>query len=72
MLAVRFWKPRMEKSGVIRFQSPEECPLALKRDIRPMSMKEFGRDNFSGYNEASLTGLLIEGGDADGLGAETL
>lgn len=72
MLSVRFWRPRMEKGGIIRFLPPDQCDPALRRDIRPMKMKAFGQDDFTGSNEGSLVELLQEGGDANGMGAEAL
>ncbi|MDO4548401.1 MAG: type I-C CRISPR-associated protein Cas5c [Clostridia bacterium] len=72
MLAVRFWRPRMEKGGIIRFTPPEKCDPALKRDIRPMSMKDFGKGNFTGLREDSLIELSEEGGETIGLGTETV
>lgn len=72
MLAVRFWRPRMEKGGVVSFLQPHECDPALKRDIRAMKMKTFNDENFSGWREESLARLSKEGGEADELGAETV
>jgi len=68
MLAVRLWRARMEK-GIVRFPAPEDCDPALRRDLRPMRMKAFGADGFSGLAEEGLEALL-KGGDPDGLDAE--
>ncbi|MBQ5988712.1 MAG: type I-C CRISPR-associated protein Cas5 [Oscillospiraceae bacterium] len=50
LLTVRFWNPVMN-NGVIDFIRPEEC--AMKRHIREMSIKPFGKEhnNFSGLDE---------------------
>lgn len=49
-LTVRLWQPVME-NGVIDFIRPEDC--TLKRHIREMSVKPFGKeyDNFTGLDE---------------------
>ena len=67
VLAVRLWRARMDR-GVIRFPAPEECDPALRRDIRPMRMKEFGEGNFTGLKEEEMEELLA-GGETDGLDA---
>ena len=56
MLTVRLWNPVME-NGVIDFIRPEECEL--KRHIRKMSIKPFGKelDNFIGLDEFIGGGL---------------
>ena len=64
MLAVRFWRPVMEK-GIVEFSKPWECDRQLCRDIRPMRKKEF--HDFSGLNEPALQKLLEEV-EADELG----
>ena len=58
-LTVRLWNPVME-NGVIDFIRPEEC--TIKRQIRKMSIKPFGRENesFIGLDE-------FLGGDLDEL-----
>lgn len=59
-MTVRLWNPVM-KNGVIDFIRPEEC--TIKRHIREMPIKKFGRehDNFIGLDEFS-------GGEIDELG----
>ncbi len=49
-MTANFWYPVMRK-GVIRFLSPEDCPL--HKPLRNMEIKVFGaeRENFSGLNE---------------------
>lgn len=56
MLTVRLWQPEMI-NGVIDFIRPEEC--TLKRHIREMPIKPFGRehDNFIGLDEFVGGGL---------------
>ncbi len=49
-MTVRFWRPVM-KNGIIEFPKPEEC--TVKRTIRTMDMKKFGKENFSGLTEFS-------------------
>lgn len=64
MLEARFWKPKM-KDGVVRFLHPDEIPQEMKRQIRPMRAKKFGKEwnNFSGLEEPSLQQELAgEGG----------
>lgn len=48
-MTVRFWRPVMQKGGIIEFLRPEECPE--KRHIHPMPIKIFGENEFSGLNE---------------------
>lgn len=50
MLTVRLWQPEMN-NGIIDFIRPEEC--TVKRHIRKMSIKPFGKeyDNFIGLDE---------------------
>lgn len=52
MLTVRLWRPEMV-NGVIDFIRPDEVPEELKRHIRKMPIKPFGRehDNFIGLDE---------------------
>lgn len=74
MLTARFWRPKME-NGIIRFVPPEEIPSDMKRDIRPMYAKKFGKaeKNFSGFAEPALQQeLLTEGGQAHELDTKTL
>lgn len=47
-MTVRFWRPVM-KSGVIRFDRPDECTIT--KPIRDMSAKSFGEGNFIGLAE---------------------
>lgn len=70
-LHVRLWRAKMV-NGVIRFPKPEDCDPAMRRFIRPMKAKKFGGQyrNFTPLMED--TTLLGEGGDADGVDAETL
>jgi CRISPR-associated protein Cas5d len=42
-LVARFWRPVMQ-NGVIKFDRPDECPKELKKHVRPMTAKTFGRD----------------------------
>ena len=55
MLAARFWRPKMV-NGVILFHPPEEIPEEMKRNIRPMKAKKFGKKygNSSGLEEEAL------------------
>lgn len=48
-MTVRFWKPVMEKGGIIEFIRPEKC--TKKRHIKEMERKVFGKENFSGLEE---------------------
>lgn len=59
-LTACFWEPVME-NGIITFLPPEDCKI--KRKIRPMSIKPFGKDlnNFSSLDEEGLEELA--GGD---------
>lgn len=49
-MTVRFWKPVIQ-DGVIQFLPPAEC--TIKRHIKKMSVKKFGKEqgNFSGLEE---------------------
>lgn len=47
-MTVRLWTPVM-RDGIIDFIRPEECEL--KRHVRDMSIKVFGKDNFVGSEE---------------------
>lgn len=47
-MTVRLWTPVM-RDGIIDFIRPEECEL--KRHVRDMSIKVFGKDNFVGAEE---------------------
>ena len=68
MLAVRFWQAKM-KDGIIRFPEPADCDPMMRRDVRPMKAKLFGKEqqNFVGLEEPSLEMLLREGGDGNEL-----
>lgn len=59
-LVARFWRPKMV-NGVVKFPLPEEIPEEMKRNIRPMKRKEFGKeqDNFSGLKEEGLQQELV-------------
>ena len=71
VLGVRFWYPRMI-DGIVTFPKPWEIPEEMQQDIRPMRMKEFVNNrNFSGAEEEALR-EFSEGGEQDGLDAETL
>lgn len=49
-MTVRFWRPVMQKGGIIVFDRPEEC--TQKRYIRDMERKVFGKNkNFTGLGE---------------------
>lgn len=48
-MTVRFWRPVMQKGGIIEFVRPEEC--LQKRHIHEMGIKIFGEDEFSGLME---------------------
>lgn len=48
ILRARFWRPILEY-GRIRFPRPEEC--TIRKDIRPMNAKKFGRDKLRGVEE---------------------
>ena len=72
ILAARFWRPKMI-DGVVRFLLPEEIPEEMKRKIRPMKVKKFGKElnNFSGLTEEALQSEFTgEGGGMNGLDAE--
>lgn len=74
MLAARFWRPKMV-DGVIQFLPPEDIPEEMKREIRPMKAKKFGKElgNFSGLEEQALQQEFDrEGGELNGLDAKTL
>lgn len=43
-LIARFWRPVM-KNGIIEFIRPEECPKELRKHVRPMTAKVFGKSN---------------------------
>ena len=64
VLAARFWRPKMV-DGVIKFSSPEKIPEEMKRDIRPMKAKKFGKEwnNFSGLEEQALQHEFAGKGD---------
>lgn len=70
-LSVRLWRVKM-KNGVIRFPEPDACDPAMRRFIRPMKAKAFGGKyhNFTPLTEDAS--LRDEGGEADGVDAETL
>jgi len=61
-MTVRFWSPVM-RNGVIEFVQPEEIPEDMKRHIRDMEIKPFGKDlnNFSGLDAEEL--IQFEDGD---------
>lgn len=72
ILAARFWRPKMV-NGVVQFSLPEEIPEEMKRIIRPMKAKRFGKElnNFSGLEETSLQEEFAkEGGEKNELDAE--
>ncbi len=62
LMTVRFWQPVM-KNGVIEFVQPEEIPSNMKRHIREMEIKPFGRaeGNFAGLEEFKFKGDEIIG-----------
>lgn len=70
-MAVRLWRAKMI-NGVIRFPAPDECDPEMRRVIRTMKPKAFGKkyQNFTALTED--TTLSCEGGDVDGLDTETL
>jgi len=43
-LVARFWHPVM-KNGIISFIRPEECSEVLRKHVRPMKAKVFGKNN---------------------------
>lgn len=47
-LTARFWNPVL-KHGVVEFIRPEECEV--RREIRSMKEKTFGKGNFTGLEE---------------------
>jgi len=60
---VRMWRPVM-RNGVVQFLSPKDCPVELRRLIKPMKAKSFeDKRNFVGLNEEELVRTLSEGGD---------
>ena len=74
ILAARFWRPKMI-NGVVAFPAPEEIPEEMKRKIRPMKAKKFGKEsgNFSGLAEESLQQELAgEGEGTSELDAEIM
>ena len=61
--------------GVVRFVPPEEIPQEMKREIRLMKEKQFGKDlnNFTGLEEEALKQEMAwEEGEENGLDAETV
>lgn len=48
-MTVRFWRPVMQKGGVITFIRPEDCKD--KRFIKDMTVTTFGENKFSGLSE---------------------
>ncbi|MDO4265695.1 MAG: type I-C CRISPR-associated protein Cas5c [Eubacteriales bacterium] len=56
-MTVNFWRPVMKKGGFIEFIRPEDC--TEKRFIREMSVKKFGKDNFSGLKEFTEEGVGV-------------
>lgn len=48
-MTVNFWHPVMKTGGIIEFIRPEEC--LERRVIKEMSVKMFGKNNFSGLQE---------------------
>lgn len=58
-MTLNLWQPIM-KDGIIEFAQPEDISSELKRHIRDMEIKPFGREcgNFSGLDE-------FAGGDED-------
>ncbi|MGN0484990.1 MAG: type I-C CRISPR-associated protein Cas5c [Lachnospiraceae bacterium] len=48
-MTVNFWRPVMKTGGIIEFIRPEEC--IEKRFIKEMSVRTFGKKNFSGLQE---------------------
>lgn len=48
-MTVNFWHPVMKTGGIIEFIRPEEC--MEKRVIKEMSVRMFGKKNFSGLRE---------------------
>lgn len=74
ILGARFWRAKMQ-DGVVSFPTPWEIAEEMKRTIRPMKAKKFGKsfDNFSGLEEAALQRELAgEGGDANELDGEAV
>lgn len=73
MLAARFWRPKMV-NGVVTFPSPEEIPEDMKRNIRPMKAKKFGKEwkNFGGLEKDLQQGLAGEGVEENELDAEIM
>ncbi|WP_390440127.1 type I-C CRISPR-associated protein Cas5c [Lactonifactor longoviformis] len=74
ILAARFWRPKMV-NGVVQFLPPEEIPDEMKREIRPMKAKKFGKElhNFSGLEENVLQQEFAgEGGGTNELDAEIM
>lgn len=64
ILAARFWRPKMV-DGIIQFLLPEEIPADMRREIRPMKAKQFGKQygNFTGLEEVSLQEELAGEGE---------
>lgn len=48
-MTTNFWRPVMKQGGIVECIYPEEC--TEKRFIREMSVKHFGKENFSGLGE---------------------
>ena len=62
-------------NGVVRFVPPEEIPQEMKREIRPMKEKRFGKElnNFTGLEEEALKQEMAwEEGKENGLDAEAV
>lgn len=74
VLTARFWRARMV-NGVVRFVPPEEIPQEMKREIRPMKEKRFGKElnNFTGLEEEALKQEMAwKEGEENGLDAEAV
>ena len=58
-LAARFWRPVIRK-GIIHFNRPEKCPDELRKNVRPMTAKIFGKSNTVKSVEIEAAGLGVE------------
>lgn len=52
-LTTRFWQPEMI-NGVIHFLPPEEISEKMKRPIRPMTRKKFGKEKADGMDAKTM------------------
>jgi CRISPR-associated protein Cas5d len=63
-LGARFWRASMQ-DGILHFIRPEEC--TIRRSIKKMTAKEFGKGSFSGTEEPNLLDGYEEFAKAGGI-----